>query len=619
MLGKKISRILAALISVVIIGSSFIVPTNVSAASTALDAHGQLSVNGTHIVDANGNNFQLRGISTHGIQWEGDPYSDVGGSYVNTDSFRTLRDDWGANAVRLAMYVEEYKGYCNGGDKNALNAKLELGVNSARDLGMYAIIDWHVLNFDPNRHVDEAVEFFSQTSAKYKDYTNVLYEICNEPNNCSWDDIKNYANRVIPAIRANDPDAIIIVGTPTWSQLGAWGHTNEVADSPLTGYSNIVYTLHFYCAETAHTQYLHAKVDYAINKGIPVFVSEFGLSEASGNGRIDTASADAWLNQLDNYGISYFCWSLSHKAESSALIKSSCSATSGWSTNDLTDAGNYIRNAYRARMENYSSNPSAPSNPSSPARPVVVDPIIEQDDRAVAEDFIERLYINMLGRASDANGKESWVKALASDSINGDQAADGFYYSNEFRAISATLSNRDYCRRMYITILGRTPDENGLNMWTRLLDNGSVTREEVYKGFLGSDEWHRICEVNDILSGHYQIGRFVDRLYSIVLKRTPEATGRAAWINAIVNNGESAYNVAYGFVFSSEFKSRGYDNNTYITILYNTVLDRNPDANGLNAWNNVMNAGQSREEVFAGFLKSNEFVRMAESFGMRPY
>lgn len=246
------TRLLAWLLAIAVLVSGSIVLTpgeQVYAETlTPVQAHGQLSVSGTQIVDQKGQAFQLRGVSTHGINW------DVGRPYVNQAAFQTLRDDWGANAIRLAMYTAEYNGYCTGGNQAELKGLLRTGVDAAKNLGMYAIIDWHVLNDqNPLTYLEQAKGFWSETSAAYKDYNNVLYEICNEPNNCSWDDIKNYANQIIPIIRANDPDAIIIVGTPTWSQLGMWGHTNEVADSPLTGYNNLVYTLHFYCAEASHT------------------------------------------------------------------------------------------------------------------------------------------------------------------------------------------------------------------------------------------------------------------------------------------------------------------------------------------------------------------------------
>lgn len=318
----------------------------VSAASTPVSKHGKLSVEGTDLVDKKGNQFQIRGISTHGINW------DTGKPYVNKKAFKTLRDEWGVNAIRLAMYTEEYNGYCSGGNQKELKKLVNKGVSYATELGMYAVIDWHILSDgDPNRHYDDAKKFFTAMAKKYKNANNVIYEICNEPNGSSWKDIKSYAKKIIKVIRKYDKDAVIIVGTPTWSQLGSDGTSNEVADSPITGYDNIMYSLHFYASEASHSQYLPKKLDYARGKGLPVIVSEFGLSEANGNGSINKKSADKWFKQLDKYNISYFCWSLSNKDESASLLKKGTKKTSGWKSSDLSTAGKYIKKKYLARKK----------------------------------------------------------------------------------------------------------------------------------------------------------------------------------------------------------------------------------------------------------------------------
>ena len=591
-----------------------------AATNTPLSVHGRLSVSGTDIVDKNGNKFQLRGVSTHGLAWDGNKYSGIGGSYVNANTFTSLRDDWGANAVRLALYVSESGGYCTDGNKTTLDNKVQTGVNTARDCGMYAIIDWHILNTNPNNYLDAAKTFWANTSLKYKDYDNVIYEICNEPNNCSWDDIKKYANTIIPIIRKNDPKAIIIVGTPTYSQLGAQGHTNEVADSPLTGYTNIMYSLHFYCAESVHTQYLPAKVDYAMKKKLPIIVSEFGLSEASGDGKISTTQADVWLKKLDGYNISYFCWALSKKSESCSLFKTS--TTYNWKDSDLTPAGIYIRNAYRARKENFSNTtptpkPTATPTPTPKPTPVpVFVPQIDATDRGYAEAFVERLYVNMMGRPSDKQGMDNWVYQMSSDRMSGTDVAKFFYSSPEFTKISAGLTNQQYVTRMYNTILGREPDTAGFNNWVNALDAKTLTREQIFTQFLQSAEWKGICSVNEILSGHYQLGKFIDRLYLVVLNRQSDKAGRDNWINAYAN-GFSARTLAQSFIFSDEFKGKKTNNTIYITVLYKSILGREPDAGGLNTWVNELNRGVSRESVFESFIKSDEFTILAASYNLR--
>ncbi|MCC8105923.1 MAG: glycoside hydrolase family 5 protein [Clostridiales bacterium] len=320
--------------------------TTVSAASTPLSKHGKLSVKGTNLVDSKGNTFQLRGISTHGINW------DVGKNYVTKKSFKTLRDQWGVNAIRLSLYMEGYNGYCSGGNKSQLRSLVNKGVKYATELGMYAVIDWHILSDgNPNTHYKEAKSFFTTMAKKYKNYKNVIYEICNEPNGCSWSSIKSYAKKIIKVIRKYDKDAVIIVGTPSWSQLGSSLTSNEVADNPITGYSNIMYSLHFYAGESAHTQYLPDKLTYALEKGLPVIVSEFGMSAASGGGSINKTSANQWFTLLNKNNVSYFCWSLSNKAETCSLLKSSTKKISGWKSSDLSAAGKSIKKKYLARKK----------------------------------------------------------------------------------------------------------------------------------------------------------------------------------------------------------------------------------------------------------------------------
>lgn len=317
-----------------------------AAQTTPLGVHGRLSVKGADLMDAKGNKVQLRGISTHGINW------DVGYPYVKKEAFQTLRDDWGANAVRLAMYTSDYNGYCSGGDKKALRNRIYQGVRYATELGMYVIIDWHILNDgNPKQNQAQAKSFFSIMSKKYKNQKNVIYEICNEPNGCDWKTIKSYATSVIQTIRSNDKNAIIIVGTPTWSQLGSDGTHHEVANGPITGYKNLMYALHFYANESSHNKYLPDKLAYARKKKLPVIVSEFGLSKAGGNGGISTTSMEKWFTRLDKSNISYFCWSLSNKKESCSLLSSKTKKTSGWKTTDLSSAGKFVRTKYRARKQ----------------------------------------------------------------------------------------------------------------------------------------------------------------------------------------------------------------------------------------------------------------------------
>lgn len=300
------------------------------AAQTPLKKHGRLKVKKTSLVNKEGKVITLKGVSTHGINWFPE--------YVNPEAFKTLRDSWGVNCIRLAMYTEEYNGYCSGGSKKDLKSLINKGVKYATDLGMYVIIDWHILSDgSPKKHKKQAIAFFKEMAKKYKNHKNVLYEICNEPNgNVQWKDIKAYAKSVIKTIRTYDKKNIILIGTPTWSQ-----DVDTAAESPITGYSNLMYTFHFYA--TTHKASYRSKVEKAIKKGLPVFVSEFGISENSGNGKINKSEANRWIKFLKKKKISYVCWNLSNKNESCSLLKSSCKKTGGFKTADLSAAGKWFK------------------------------------------------------------------------------------------------------------------------------------------------------------------------------------------------------------------------------------------------------------------------------------
>lgn len=294
--------------------------------------HGKLAVSGTDLVDAFGSKFQLKGVSTHGLTWFAD--------FVNKDTYQYFKDSFGINLVRFAMYTDtgDSYGYCSGGNKSEIEELLGKGVDAATELGLYAIIDWHILSDnDPNMHIEDAKDFFDRISKKYASYGNVIYEIANEPNGgTTWDSIKDYAETIIPIIRKNAPDAIIIVGTPTWSQ-----DVDAAAADPINDQTNLMYAVHFYAA--THKDDLRNKVQSALDAGLPIIVSEFGLCDASGNGSIDYDQSDAWFDLINDKNLSYAAWNISNKAETSSLFDSSCTKTSGFTDDDLSDSGRYIK------------------------------------------------------------------------------------------------------------------------------------------------------------------------------------------------------------------------------------------------------------------------------------
>lgn len=302
--------------------------------TTPVSQHGQLSVKNGQLVDKSGKGYQLRGMSTHGLTWFPE--------FVNESAFKTLRDDWNTNVVRLAMYVDEWgNGQCYMGNKSGSLELLEKGVDICIKLDMYVIIDWHVLNpGDPSKYTNEAKSFFETVSKRYAKYPNVIYEICNEPNGgASWSgNIKPYAEKIIPVIRKNAPNSVIIVGTPTWSQ-----EIDKPLSDPLN-YKNVMYAFHFYAATHAG---LRSNVENCVAQGLPVFVSEFGTCDAAGGGANDFNETQKWLSYFDKQGISYCNWSICNKDETCSVLRPGTSANGNWSESDLTENGKWMRNWLR--------------------------------------------------------------------------------------------------------------------------------------------------------------------------------------------------------------------------------------------------------------------------------
>ncbi|MGC8765692.1 MAG: glycoside hydrolase family 5 protein [Brevinematia bacterium] len=290
-----------------------------------VEKYGRLRVSGNKIVDKNGNPIQLRGMS---LFWSN--YGWGGDKFYNPSVVSNLVTTWNANIIRAAMGIENNGGYFQNPNYNKNLVKTV--VDAAISNGIYVIIDWH----DHNIHSNEAVAFFSEIAGLYKTNDNLIFEIYNEPDNESWSQVKQYALQVIQAIRNAGADQIIVVGTPTWSQ-----DVDVAANDPITGYQNIAYTLHFYAG--THKQYLRDKALTAMNKGLALFVTEWGTCDASGNGGLDLNESQTWINFMNQYKLSWCNWSLNDKVETASALVSGASTTGPWPDSQLTTSGKFVK------------------------------------------------------------------------------------------------------------------------------------------------------------------------------------------------------------------------------------------------------------------------------------
>ena len=306
-------------------------------ANNGVSDHGKLSVVGPDLVDEHGEKFQLVGISTHGIQW----YN----KYINYDTFDALHNEFGINVIRLALTTAE-GGYCEVDDtkREFFYQKVADGIKLATELDMYVIVDWHMVGAEdpkdknPLSYKVEAMEFFARITEELKDYDNVLYEIMNEPNgDTTWTHCRTYANLVIPEIRKNT-DAIVLVGNPHWT-----ANLNAVMQKPLEGYTNIMYTYHFYAKDHFQTY----QVQNAYDKGFPVFISEHGGMESSGDGEMSYPNIEQWYKILDQRNISYVAWNISNSKGSASIFKNGSADMTDVSDENLKEWGIYLKKWYR--------------------------------------------------------------------------------------------------------------------------------------------------------------------------------------------------------------------------------------------------------------------------------
>ncbi|MET7817465.1 cellulase family glycosylhydrolase [Micromonospora zamorensis] len=282
---------------------------------TPVERYGQLRVCGTTMCDKTGARVQLRGISSMWLNWETAPYAE------NLSALTWMRDNWNLQVIRAAMGVEPAGAYLS--DPAKARAQVETIINNAVTAGVYVIVDWHAHEAQNNQ--SQAVAFFGDLARRYGHLPNVIWEPYNEPLQVSWTNvIKPYHQAVVSAIRAADPDNIVVLGTPTWSQ-----DVDVAAASPVTG-TNLMYTLHFYSC--THGASLRAKGDAAIRAGLALFVTEWGASDADGglDGRSCLPEAQSWIDWMKTNGISWTAWKLDVGTDTTNLLSPGAPVTGGW-------------------------------------------------------------------------------------------------------------------------------------------------------------------------------------------------------------------------------------------------------------------------------------------------
>ena len=316
-------------IATIFLFSVLFIPGLFAQAPVALN--GALTVQNGKVANKNGTAPQLRGISFSWSLWQGR-------KYYNPAVVDWLAGDFKASIIRASMGVQPDHGYLQ---EPALQKQLIVNVvDEAIKDGIYVLIDWH--DHHSNQHLQQSKEFFAEMAQKYKGVPNVIYEIWNEPEAISWDTVKNYAVQVIIEIRKHDPDNLIVVGSPHWDQ-----DVDIAAANPITGFKNIAYSFHFYASDPNHQQKLRAKGDFAIKKGLALMITEWGVGESNGNGKFNRDQVKTWMDWMEANHLSWTNWNITDKQETTALLLPGAPENGGWTNEQLTPAGIYIREKLR--------------------------------------------------------------------------------------------------------------------------------------------------------------------------------------------------------------------------------------------------------------------------------
>jgi endoglucanase len=285
----------------------------------AVKLYGQLKVQGTSLTGSKGESVVLHGMS---FGWH-----NLWPRFYNAGAVHELVKKWNCTVLRASMGIElNDSGYLK--NPGASTVLMKNVIEACIKEGVYVIIDWH----DHNIHLKEAKVFFEMMAKQYGHQPNVIYELYNEPDYETWPEVKAYATELIKIIRATDPDNIILVGSPRWDQ-----DIQLPAADPITGFDNLMYTMHFYAG--THKQWLRNRTDEAISKGLPVFISECAGMEATGDGPIDYAEWQKYIDWMDAKGLSWVAWSVSDKNETCSVLRPTASSTGNWKEEEIKEYG----------------------------------------------------------------------------------------------------------------------------------------------------------------------------------------------------------------------------------------------------------------------------------------
>ena len=289
-----------------------VVPGRVGPVST----YGELKANGGKL-SGSCPQYQNQTVQVKGMSLFWSSAADSALVYYTSQAMGLMVQDMGIEVLRFALGVADEKfdshgrSYTTGG-KNDQKAMVTKMVRAAVENDIYIILDWHIES--SSGYTNEAKEFFEWAAQEFGQTNNVIFEIWNEPTG-DMGTVKSHADQVIPVIRKHS-DNLILVGSPGWSSQPDACANAGISDN------NYGCTLHFYAATHKVGGGYDGAASSAMSKGVPVFATEWGTVSADGNGSPDQSASQAWVNWMNQNGVSWANWSASAIKEQSAAFTS---------------------------------------------------------------------------------------------------------------------------------------------------------------------------------------------------------------------------------------------------------------------------------------------------------
>lgn len=310
-------------------GGTTSVISGCDATTTPVARHGKLSVNGNRIVNECGRPVTLRGMSLY-------DWNQAGWQFYNANAIANLAQQKKCTLIRVPLIAADYPGSMD---------RVTTVMDACIANGIYCIANWHVVGAS---NVDTATQFYTTLAQAYGNTPNIIYEPWNEPTTDTWATIKAYHEKIIAAVRPIDPDNVFLLGNRQWDQ-----RPDEACSDPVTSTSNVAYVVHFY-ANSNKLSAFQPYLDSCLNKGFPIFVTEYGGVSSNGNGTFNTAEMQNWWNYMDANSISSANWAVETNTETSSVFTTTANANGPWQDSEITSSGSqvfqYIASKYTETM-----------------------------------------------------------------------------------------------------------------------------------------------------------------------------------------------------------------------------------------------------------------------------